>query len=253
MKPSSVFHLPPIAALYELLTGQAYWRYAIEAMLRHVEVRANGRRLRLLDLGCGPGESSFALAQRFPDAEVVGIDFANVMVARAKRRHRQRHPQLSRLRFEVADACDLPFDAGAFDLAAGHSFLYLVPDRAGVLHEAFRVLSPGGQILLMEPSAEASLARAAQRSRRGVVRALGRTPVSALRFGVSMLLWRAWSGAAGRLTPQRVRALLTSAGFAEVRVLPALGGLGLHSLGRRPFETQAVPGPAAPAPAASGR
>jgi SAM-dependent methyltransferase len=55
---------------------------------------------RVLDIGCGAGETSIAVARRCPDAEVVGIDFSEALVTVA----RQRDPETSNLRFETADA-----------------------------------------------------------------------------------------------------------------------------------------------------
>lgn len=233
MRPSAAFHFRPIAACYDLLTGQDYWRAAICDMLDGVTLSTTHDPQRLLDLGCGPGESTFALAECFPDAEVVGIDFAAAMIERAERRHARHHATRNAVRFEVADATALPFDDASFDLVIGHSFLYLVPDRAGVLREAERVLRPNGLMLLMEPAAGVSLASACRRSRDRVRRALRQAPVAALRFGLSMAFWRLWSGSAGRLSPEQLSALYTAAGFRNIRITSTLGGLGLHAAARR--------------------
>lgn len=231
-----VFSIAPGALVYELLTSQDGWRREIASLLRHAGGEALARRdgVRLLDLGCGPGESTFALARAFTgEAEVVGIDLYRAMVARARRRHRRRHRDLTGVRFEVADATHLPFAERSFDLAIGHSFLYLVRDRAAVLREARRVLRPGGQLLLMEPHADGSLRAAARRGLRD--RQAGwivRRPLTGARFLASMALWRLVSGASGRLTADQVRVLFTTAGFENIEVHPTLGGLGLECVGR---------------------
>jgi SAM-dependent methyltransferase len=63
----------------------------------------------VLDLGTGTGSVAQVVAERFPDAQVTGVDVSPKMidVARAKG---------TRVRFEVADAERLPYDDGAFDL-----------------------------------------------------------------------------------------------------------------------------------------
>lgn len=214
---------------YDFLTGERYWREQIARVLDYAEVRSD---LRVLDLGCGPGVSSFVLAERLgPGAEIVGIDLAARMLARAERHHRRRHPELTGVRFERADATALPFEDGRFDLAVGHSFLYLVPDRPAVLAEVRRVLAPGGRLVLMEPSREGSLLEAARHA--GGVRAALRDPFDATRFATAMVLWRLVSGAAGRLDRAEAARLLSEAGFREVAIHPTLGGLGIHCVGRR--------------------
>lgn len=218
------------ASPYDLLTDQALWRDQVLRVLDHVPVRPR----RILDLGCGPGVSAFALGEHLgAETEIVGIDIAKRMIALAERHHLRDHPHLDRVRFQHADATALPFDDRGFDLAVGHSFLYLCPDRPAVLREVRRVLRPGGTLVLLEPAAEGSLPRAALRA---IPEApvLWRHPLDAPRFLASMVLWRTVSVAAGRLDPHLVDRLFGDAGFVEVYTRPTLGGLGLHCVGRVP-------------------
>ena len=69
---------------------------------------------RALDLGAGTGAGAFAIAERFPDAEVVGVDLSGEMVAEARRK--LPDGLRGRVQFEQADASCLPFEDGAFDL-----------------------------------------------------------------------------------------------------------------------------------------
>ncbi|RME70011.1 MAG: class I SAM-dependent methyltransferase [Planctomycetota bacterium] len=231
------------AAPYDWLTRQALWREQIARVLAHVR----GSPRRVLDLGCGPGVSAFVLAERLgPDAQVTGIDLSPKMIERAEAHLARRYPQLaSRVRFEVADATRTRFEDAAFDLAVGHSFLYLVPDRPAVLREVRRLLAPGGTLVLMEPNARGSLLTAAQRARAHAGELL-RRPSAALRFVASMVLWRTVSGAAGRIEPEQARRLLTEAGFDACEIHPTIAGLGLHLVGRvakRPADTAAASDP----------
>jgi ubiquinone/menaquinone biosynthesis C-methylase UbiE len=219
------------AAGYDALTGQDHWRAHIVAMLGHVQGVRDGPK-RVLDLGCGPGVSAFALADVLPEgSSVVGVDLSPEMVARATRHHRRRFGHLGNVTFHQADAAALPFESEGFDVVTGHSFLYLVPDRVAVLREARRVLRRGGTLVFMEPSRDGSLARAALGVRRPLA-TVAESPLAAGRFATSMALWRVASALAGRMDPALVSRLFAEAGFAEVECHETLGGLGLHVVAR---------------------
>jgi SAM-dependent methyltransferase len=94
---------------------------------------------RALDLGTGTGRGAFAIASRFPEAEVVGADLAAGMIEEARR---QTPPELAgRVRFDVADASRLPYPDGSFDLVALSNMIPFFDELA-------RVGAPGGTVLL---------------------------------------------------------------------------------------------------------
>jgi SAM-dependent methyltransferase len=104
---------------------------AYEAALAEVPIVPR----RALDLGTGTGDGAFALAGRFRDAEVVGVDLAAAMVEEAARK---TPPELaSRVRFERADAARLPFADASFELVALGNMIPFFDELA-------RVLAPGG-------------------------------------------------------------------------------------------------------------
>jgi malonyl-CoA O-methyltransferase len=93
---------------------------------------------RVLDLGTGTGQAAFAAGWRFEDAEVVGIDLAESMVAQARA---NTPPELaSRVRFEAADAARLPFEDRSFDLV-------MLANMIPFFDELARVVTPGGHLL----------------------------------------------------------------------------------------------------------
>jgi ubiquinone/menaquinone biosynthesis C-methylase UbiE len=94
--------------------------------------------VRMLDLGTGTGQGAFALARRFPDAEVVGVDLADSMLAEARRKTPAELAE--RVRFENGDASALQFPDASFDLVAHAN---MIP----FFDELSRVLVPGGQAL----------------------------------------------------------------------------------------------------------
>ena len=99
-----------------------------------------------LDVGCGTGEITARLAEKFPQATFTGVDLEEAHLARARVRCATFG---SRVRFEKGDALALPFAGATFDLVVCRHLIQAVPDAARVLTEIRRVLRPGGRIHLI--------------------------------------------------------------------------------------------------------
>lgn len=94
---------------------------------------------RILDLGTGTGFVAKALAERYPEAEVVGIDLSPGMIEQARA---MRPPGLAgRLRFEVGDAAALNCPDGDFELV-------VLSNMIPFFDELARVTAPGGTLVL---------------------------------------------------------------------------------------------------------
>jgi SAM-dependent methyltransferase len=97
---------------------------------------------RVLDVGSGTGSLAFAIAERKPDCEVVGIDPSNEYVAYAN----SRKPPGERVRFEAGDAQQLRFDDATFQGSLSLLVFNFIPDPAKALREVTRVTRPGGHV-----------------------------------------------------------------------------------------------------------
>lgn len=106
-----------------------------------VEALGDPRRARLLDLGCGTGQLAGRLARAFPRAHITGCDFSAGMLERAAAR-------CPTVRLVQGDAGRLPFADAAFDAVVSTEAFHWFPDPAAALAECFRVLRPGGHLLL---------------------------------------------------------------------------------------------------------
>ena len=106
---------------------------------------------RVLDVATGTGDLALELAARVaPGGEVVGIDFSQRMleVARAKASAAGR-PDV-RIRFQVANALALPFDANEYAAATVGFGARNFADLDGGLAEMVRVVRPGGRVVVLE-------------------------------------------------------------------------------------------------------
>jgi ubiquinone/menaquinone biosynthesis C-methylase UbiE len=88
---------------------------------------------RALDVGTGSGAVARLLSERWPGAEVTGVDVSRAMVEEARR--------LGGERYEVGDAAALPFDAGAFDLVTLNNMIPFFDELA-------RVTAPAGHVAI---------------------------------------------------------------------------------------------------------
>jgi ubiquinone/menaquinone biosynthesis C-methylase UbiE len=106
----------------------------------------SGRRaLDILDAGCGTGFLSLELASR--GHRVTGIDFAPEMLAQARRKAAE---QPASIRFDEADAEQLPFASGSFDLVVSRHVLWTLPHPEAAIDEWIRVLRPGGRVTVID-------------------------------------------------------------------------------------------------------
>lgn len=102
-----------------------------------------------LDVCCGTGDLTLELASRLvPGGHVVGCDFSEPMLDLAREKARAR--AADGVRFEWADALNLPYDAGRFDAVTVGFGLRNFADRERGLAEMVRVLRPGGRLVVLE-------------------------------------------------------------------------------------------------------
>ncbi len=157
---------------------------------RFSEMAGSGRPSRLLDIGCGTGQSRQVYADRAK--AYVGMDLSLSAVSLARR----KAPKVSWMQ---ADALRLPFADGSFEAVGFSSVLHHIPDFSPALEEARRVLVPGGIVFAFDPN----LLHPAM--------ALLRWPKSPFYLSEGV------SPNEAPLLPSRLRRAFEAAGFADVR------------------------------------
>lgn len=98
----------------------------------------------ILDIGCGVGELSHELSQNWPNARILGVDYSDGMIARAKKDY-----SAPNIEYILGSLEDIPVDR-KFDLIVStHSFPYF-PDKLKAARTMKKMLEPGGTIIIIQ-------------------------------------------------------------------------------------------------------
>lgn len=190
------------ARLYDALAGVATLgrdRRLREAIL---EIAGLSSGERVLDVGCGTGTLAIDVKRQVGREGVVqGIDASEEMIALARKKADSRGVGAD---FQVAAAQDVPFADATFDVVLCTMVMHHLPrdQREAAIAEMFRVLVPGGRVLIVDLSREGNR--------------LARLNPIALVHGKESLD-----------TTRQVEDLVRKQGFADV----AMGALGVLNLG----------------------
>ena len=150
----------------------------------------------VIDLGSGAGFDCFLAAQRVgPTGHVIGVDMTHEMLK--KGRENADKIGATNVEFRLGELEHLPTGDNTADVVLSNCVINLVPDKAQVFREAFRVLKPGGRLAISD--------------------VVNTKPLSDDLAADSTLLCGCIAGAA---PVDRIEAWLAEAGFVEVRVTP---------------------------------
>ena len=135
--------LEDIARVLELRAADPRQKEMLDSYIAELRL---GEVTRVLEVGCGTGAVTRALAEHATRAVVTGVDPSSTLVAKA----RELSSGCSRVSFDEGDARALAYDDGSYEVVVFHTSLSHIPGPETALAEAFRVLVPGGRLVVFD-------------------------------------------------------------------------------------------------------
>ena len=102
----------------------------------------------MCDIGCGGGKTVGKLANMVGSGKVYGIDYSDLCIKKAEKLN-HKNVLCGKVKLSQASVSALPFEDSKFDYVTAVETYYFWPDKLNDLKEVFRVLKPGGKLLLV--------------------------------------------------------------------------------------------------------
>jgi ubiquinone/menaquinone biosynthesis C-methylase UbiE len=176
--------------------------------LEHISIASHDT---ILDVGCGGGRTVSKLAAIATQGKVYGVDYSDESVAAAKRTN-ARWIELGRVEIRNGSVSRLPFPDGMFDLVTAVETHFWWPNLPGDLREVFRVLKPGGTLVVIAEIYKGANTMAAKLAEKYASR-------------TSMVL----------LSVDEHRELFTNAGYANVQIIEKRDKGWICGIGTKPI------------------
>jgi ubiquinone/menaquinone biosynthesis C-methylase UbiE len=155
-------HQHPGGIWSDAIAGFVYERGAQTTLIQHGKMLQNlhqrftefiaqtNKPQRVLDMGCGFGNSTQPFLSRFPEARIDAIDLSGPCLRLAAKNIDE--DQACRVRYRQMDGCDTDYEESCFDMVTSTMFLHELPTKAldQLFSEIFRLLEPGARMVHLD-------------------------------------------------------------------------------------------------------
>jgi len=176
--------------------------------LQHISIE---NHYTILDVGCGGGRTISKLAATATQGKVYGIDYSEASVAATKRTN-GRWIDLGRVEVRHGSVSQLPFPDSTFDLVTAVETHFWWPNLPGDMREVFRVVKPGGTLILIAEIYKGAHTIAAKLSEK-----------YAALTGMKLL------------SVEEHRELCANAGYSNIQIIEERGKGWICGIGRKPL------------------
>lgn len=118
-----------------------------KAIIARIRAQSTDAPRRILDIGCGTGVFAARIRQAMPEAKVWGIDLVSGMLTKGAQRWQSHAGHIAPIQ---GDSERLPFASDSFDVVTCANSFHHYPHQDRAVAEMFRVLRPGGRLMLVD-------------------------------------------------------------------------------------------------------
>ncbi|MEK4555159.1 demethylmenaquinone methyltransferase [Jeotgalicoccus sp. FSL K6-3177] len=184
---------------------------------------------QVLDLCCGTGDWTIQLAEENKDADITGLDFSENMLKVADK----KTADLKNITLVQGDATDLLYGDDSFDIITIGFGLRNLPDYEGAVEEFYRVLKPGGQLVILETSnPENSLINFGFNIYFGKIMPFLGQKIAGSGQEYTWL----YESTSSFLTKAELKMMMHRSGYINIKVIPHTFGTAATHIGYKPLE-----------------